>query len=94
MGIVYYSCNNSSFSQAHYSLSHLLYTVAFIGLDTVLLRMEILRFGSVFLVKYYLMKNKKLLTYVKQHVHLQKLRNCHCYGNNDVSMWRIKMIFS
>jgi hypothetical protein len=64
MGIVYYPCNNSSFSQA------------FIGLDTVLLRMEILRFGSVFLVKYYLMKNKKLLTYVKQHVHLQKLRNC------------------
>ena len=63
--------------------------------------MEILRFRSVFLDNYYLLKNKMYLTDVKQNlkglIFSEHLHNCRCYDNSDVSTWQIfgfKVIFN
>ena len=62
-------------------------------LDTVFLKNRNLRFRSVFLENYYLFEDKEYFCYVKQHLKssnsFTKVAQLRCYGNNDVSKWRI-----
>ena len=59
-------------------------------LNTVFYKTENSKFRSVFLDCYYLMNNKEYHTDVKSvRFFPQKLHICRCYGNGEVSRWRI-----